>query len=133
MHTFYGASECGGIAFDDSDAPRTDGQCVGRPMRGVSVSVSDDGCLAVHSAAVAIGYIGSPTEIDQRVGGGCFRTTDCAIVQGRQLLLTGRLTDCINVAGRKISPHQIESAILRQDADDMAADIHGFRLEAAPG
>jgi acyl-CoA synthetase (AMP-forming)/AMP-acid ligase II len=56
IHNFYGASECGGIAYDASAAPRTDAACVGSPMKNVSLSVAQDGCMEVRSRAVAERY-----------------------------------------------------------------------------
>ena len=52
IHNFYGASECGGIAFDPSATPRTDSACVGAPMLNVQISIMPDECLAVRSPAV---------------------------------------------------------------------------------
>src|SRR5437899_501444 len=37
IHNFYGASECGGIAYDSSSAPRTDAALAGAPMRNVQL------------------------------------------------------------------------------------------------
>jgi len=49
IHNFYGSSECGGIAFDAGNAPRTDDACVGAPMRNVELTVNEEGCLEVRS------------------------------------------------------------------------------------
>ena len=38
IHNFYGATECGGIAYDRSGTPRTDAACVGDPMMNVTVA-----------------------------------------------------------------------------------------------
>ncbi len=32
IHNFYGSSECGGIAYDTTEIPRTDARCAGAPM-----------------------------------------------------------------------------------------------------
>jgi acyl-CoA synthetase (AMP-forming)/AMP-acid ligase II len=109
IHNFLGASECGGIAYDDSDSPRTDAACVGAPMRNVDLAVNGDGCLTVRSHAVAETYW--PKKSD-RLGDGVFQTDDLAELKDRRIFLRGRLGDQINVAGRKVSPEIIERALL---------------------
>lgn len=105
LHNFYGASECGGIAYDDTEPPRGDAACVGRPMHNVSVALGEDGCLEVRSAAVGETYW--PTA-EPNLGNGCFKTSDLAELRQGRLYLRGRATELINVAGRKVSPDWIE-------------------------
>jgi len=111
VHNFYGSSECGGIAYDDSLQPRSDAALAGRPLRGVSLSLADDGCLIVRSDAVGLGYLGADSE---RLGNGRFLTSDLAELRGDQVFLRGRSTDIINVAGRKLSPETVEAVIKAQ-------------------
>ena len=108
IHNFYGSSECGGIAYDDTDAPRSDETCVGAPIKNVSLAVAEDGCLEVRSRAVAETYWPQP---DVNLADGCFRTSDLAEISGGQVFLRGRAGDQINVAGRKVSPATIERAL----------------------
>lgn len=110
VHNFYGSTECGGIAYDGSDEPRTDASYVGEPMKGVELSVADDGCLEVTSDAVGETYWPEPRE---RLAQRRFGTTDLAEIIDGGVYLRGRLTDVINVAGRKISPETIESVLLK--------------------
>ena len=56
IHNFLGSSECGGIAYDASNAPRTDAALAGSPMQNVKLSLNDDGCLVVSSRAVGETY-----------------------------------------------------------------------------
>ena len=112
VHNFYGASECGGIAYDDSDSPRVSTEHVGRAMDGVRLSVEEDGCLRVASAAVAVGY----DDPDEALRDGLFRTSDLARLEGDRVSLIGRAADTIHVAGRKVSPQLIEAALLREPA-----------------
>jgi acyl-coenzyme A synthetase/AMP-(fatty) acid ligase len=109
IHNFYGASECGGIAYDRSTKPRSDGASVGVALDGVTVSRGDDGCLEVRSAAV--GETCWP-EADPRLGNGCYRSSDLVEIMAGEIRLQGRAADVINVAGRKIAPEAIE-AVLR--------------------
>lgn len=69
VHNFYGASECGGIAFDDREEPRASASEAGRPMSAARLSVGEDGCLEVRGAAVALGYADGDGE---RLGAGFF-------------------------------------------------------------
>jgi acyl-CoA synthetase (AMP-forming)/AMP-acid ligase II len=108
VHNFYGSSECGGIAYDTSEAPRTENACVGRPMCNVSVAVGDDGCLEVRSRAVAETYWPEP---HPTLGAGRFQTADLAELRHDQVFLRGRLSDLINIAGRKVAPETIEQAL----------------------
>lgn len=105
IHNFYGSSECGGIAYDTSPTPRTDGSCAGAPMRNVQLSVGESGCLEVRSEAVGQTYWPEP---DSSLADGVFRTSDLAEISGNFVFLRGRASDQINVAGRKISPEAIE-------------------------
>jgi long-chain acyl-CoA synthetase len=108
IHNFYGASECGGIAYDPSNIPRSDPTCVGSPLRGVAVDLDDQGCLTVHSQAVGQTYWPQP---DPTLAPGRFQSSDLARIQQGRIHLRGRTTDLINVAGRKIAPETIEHTL----------------------
>jgi long-chain acyl-CoA synthetase len=109
IHNFLGSSECGGIAYDATDLPRMDAAFVGTPMQNVNLSLNDDGCLVVHSHAVAETYW---PEKHGSLGGGIFQTSDLAELKDGKVFLRGRLGDQINIAGRKVSPETVESALL---------------------
>ena len=113
IHNFYGSSECGGIAYDSSDAPRDDAACVGSPLRNVDLQVNGDGCLEVRGRAVGMRYWPDP---DERLGDGVFRTSDLAEINAGVIYLRGRASDLINVAGRKVAPERIERELLRHPA-----------------
>jgi len=110
IHNFYGATECGGIAYDGTETPRIDATCVGTPMCNVNLSIATDGCLEVRSGAVAEGYWPEPHAV---LGLGCYHTSDLAEITGGQVFLRGRVGDQINVAGRKVSPEEIERVLLK--------------------
>jgi acyl-coenzyme A synthetase/AMP-(fatty) acid ligase len=109
IHNFYGASECGGIAYDASSRPRSDPTLVGTALPGVSVSLNQEGCLTVGGPAVGQGYWPEESEV---LGDGKFQTSDLAELKNGSVFLRGRLSDLINVAGRKVSPETIERALL---------------------
>jgi long-chain acyl-CoA synthetase len=110
VHNFYGSTECGGIAYDTSDKPRTEPGYAGLPMKNVELSVADDGCLEVRGDAVGETYWPHP---DDRLTHRRFRTTDLAEIVDGGVYLRGRATDVINIAGRKISPEAIETVLLK--------------------
>src|SRR5436305_14656264 len=73
IHSFYGASECGGICYDRDGTAFEDG-FVGRPMHGVEIELLDPTAsssqVRVRSAAVGDGYFPDPDE--QKLGDGVF-------------------------------------------------------------
>ena len=115
IHSFYGASETGGITYDD-DAEVIDPPTVGRAMPGVTITLRpEDGMTGpggrVHVAgeAVASGYVGEP---DESFTGGGFLTGDFGHLTPRgHLVLTGRISAFINVAGRKVLPQEVEDVL----------------------
>lgn len=109
IHNFYGASECGGIAYDRTSVPRADAALAGAPMDNVELRVAGDGCLEVRGANVATCYWPEPTPT---LAQGVFRTADLAEFQDGQVLLRGRAGDVIHVAGRKVAPEEIERVLL---------------------
>lgn len=112
VHNFLGASECGGIAYDRGEIPREDAAFVGEPLRGVAVETADDGCLLVRSAAAGECYWPPAAGRGEMLGGGVFKTSDIAEITDGKVRLLGRRSDAIHVAGRKVSPAEVEAAIL---------------------
>jgi long-chain acyl-CoA synthetase len=110
VHNFYGASECGGICYDDSDKPRESSHDVGTPMANVNVEVGEDGCLRVRSRAVAQTYW---PQSHASLECGVFQTADRAEIKDGRVMLLGRDSDLINIAGHKVSPEFIEQALLK--------------------
>jgi acyl-coenzyme A synthetase/AMP-(fatty) acid ligase len=109
IHNFYGSSECGGIAYDATPAPRTEECRAGKAMRHVDLRVGEAGCLEVRGKAVGETYWPTPSGV---LKAGCFKTSDLAEILNGEVCLRGRLADQINVAGRKVSPAAIEQALL---------------------
>jgi acyl-coenzyme A synthetase/AMP-(fatty) acid ligase len=120
IRTFYGASECGGIAFDRSSVGGLPDGCVGTPLDGVMIDTvavpgfePGSGRIRVSSAAVAAGYLERESVRPFAGEPGRFVTQDLGRLddQGR-LWITGRADRTINVDGRKINPAEVE-AVLR--------------------
>jgi len=113
VHNCYGSTECGGIAFDRSDTPRSDEALVGTALCNVRLVVGDNGCLQIQGAAVGETYWPSPSECLQA---GRFQTGDLVEISDGAVFLRGRVTDFINVAGRKLSPSVLERMLIDHPA-----------------
>lgn len=110
IHNFYGASECGGIAWDDSVTPRESAGLLGKPLPGVDVESGRDGRFSIQSDAVATCY--DAPRADDVLGDGSYLTRDIGFIdENGNLHLTSTIGGAINVAGRKVSPAKVEAAI----------------------
>src|SRR5436305_4452981 len=114
IHSFYGASECGGICYD-RHGTTFEGGLVGQPVQGVEVEPIDPtesaSQIRVRSAAVSNGYFPEPN--DQKLGNGVFVPDDLLARYDSALKIVGRVSDLINVAGKKVNPAEVEAHLLR--------------------
>jgi len=114
IHSFYGASECGGICYDRDATSPSEG-LVGQAMKGVTVEMVDpNGSAAqvrVRSAAVGDGYFPEPDET--KLGDGIFVPDDLLARDRSGFKIVGRISDVINVAGKKVNPAEVEAQLLR--------------------
>ena len=130
IHSFYGTTETGGIAFDDDDEIREE-PVVGRALPGVTITLQPDehapdnaGRIHVRSAAVAGGYSDDTRDGFDEHG---FLTGDYGAWDARQrLTLRGRVSAFVNVAGRKVQPEEVEQVLRAMPG---VADV---RVLAAP-
>src|SRR5213594_139623 len=99
IHSFYGASECGGICYDPRAANRDEG-FVGEAMNDVNLKLVDPQGSAsqihVRSGAVGDGYF--PEADEEKLGNGIFVPDDLMIRAGSGFKIVGRISDVINVA-----------------------------------
>jgi len=114
IHSFYGASECGGICYDREAANEIEG-FVGAPMKDVDLEMINPNAEAsqvrVRSAAVGDGYF--PDVDKEKLGNGVFVPDDLLARHGSGFKIVGRISDVINVAGKKVNPAEIEERLLR--------------------
>jgi acyl-CoA synthetase (AMP-forming)/AMP-acid ligase II len=114
IHSFYGASECGGICYDREATNPNEG-FVGELMKGVSLEMVDPSGSAtqvrVRSAAVGDGYFPEPD--NNKLGDGIFVPDDLLAGEGSGFRIVGRISDVINVAGKKVNPAEVEAHLLR--------------------
>ena len=124
VRSFYGSSETGGICFDASD--RLDERVpVGRPIGATQVSLVADAEAPDGSGRVRVS---GPNVLDRYAGDdppspglrgtgaahfeGVYLTSDYARLDADGMyVLTGRVPSFVNVAGRKVHPHEVEAAL----------------------
>jgi long-chain acyl-CoA synthetase len=128
IHTFYGASECGGIAYEAGEFLTYEDGCVGTPMRGVKITHSSGeiGAIKVRSAAVGDGYF--PESDEASLGKGRFVPGDLIRKTEHGLFVTGRVSEVINVAGRKLNPLEVEARLAEFPGVKQAV-VFGVRSE----
>jgi len=113
IHSFYGCSECGGITYDRLGGAVERGT-VGSAMDGVTLSTHTRR-LTVRSGSVAAGYLFDANTFEP-FENGTFVTDDLVDVRDDgELALTGRASDLINTAGKKVNPREVEAVILQID------------------
>ena len=132
IHNFYGSSETGGISYDRAGGASLTGRSVGKPLRGVKVTVRN-GRITVASRAVAM-------------PGGKWRLPDRGEWNKRdELVLLGRAGQGANIGGKKVHPLEIERALRalpgvsdvhvwlehRQGRDSLAAAVETRLTRAA--
>ena len=132
IHSFYGTSETGGICYDQGDDEVAEGT-VGRPLKSVQVSLvphedapPGGGRVFVRGPNVATSYAdGGGGDADGFADGG-FLTGDLGAfdAQGR-LVLSGRVSPFVNVAGRKVQPAEVEQ-VLRELAGVVDVRVIGI-------
>jgi long-chain acyl-CoA synthetase len=114
IHSFYGSSECGGICYDRDGTVFEDG-FVGDPMEDVDIEMIDPTATAsqirVRSAAVGDGYFPEPDE--EKLADGVFVPDDLLTRHSAGFQIAGRVSDLINVAGKKVNPAEVEAHLLR--------------------
>ena len=71
-----------------------------------------EGILWIKSEYAMVGYLNAPSEFDDE---GWFNTHDRVEVDGDYFRILGRVTDVINVGGKKVYPGEIEDVILSLD------------------
>lgn len=110
VHSFYGCSECGGITYDRLGAAVERGT-VGAPLDGVEL-LMDGSRVSVRSASVALGYLLDANTFEPFAD---FVTDDLIELRDGEVALTGRASDLINTAGKKVNPREVETIILQID------------------
>lgn len=91
-----------------------------RDTEGKEVPIGTEGEICVKGDMVTSGYLLSEDNVNA-FWGNYFRTGDYGYVDGHeQIYLTGRLKELINVGGKKVSPTEVEDAIISLGIEDCA-------------
>jgi long-chain acyl-CoA synthetase len=106
IHSFYGSSECGGIAYDRTHDTELPSGFAGRPMDGVRVLRIENDRVAVEGENVTDGYF--PHSEPAILNGKRFIPGDIIEWSDSGMRLIGRVTDVVNVAGKKVHPSIVE-------------------------
>ena len=122
----YGTTETGAICIRPP-VPWKDAHSVGQPLGGVRVDLrplgsgpqpsTDDaadslsGLVVVHSPAAMTGYLYADRVDVAPVANG-FLTGDIGRMTPDGLVIMGRLANCVNVGGTKVSPEEVEAVLL---------------------
>jgi long-chain acyl-CoA synthetase len=106
IHSFYGSSECGGIAYDRDDEAAKPYGFAGTPMNGVEVVKIDANRISVRGPNVADGYF--PDSDADMLDGTQFSPGDLVEWSNQGIRLVGRVTEFVNVAGNKVHPSVVE-------------------------
>ena len=99
-------------------APGTVGQGTGVDIGvmdddGALLATGDTGEVVIRGANVTLGYHNNPTANAEAFTNGWFRTGDQGILDAvGTLTLTGRIKELINRGGEKISPLEVDAALL---------------------
>ena len=115
IHAFYGSSECGGIAYDARPEPMRGEEGCGRHRAAWRDDHSPEGrwagplprCAAPPSRTATF-----PEEDRAALDGTRFVPGDLVLATSRGFVLTGRASEVINIAGRKLNPLEIEHRLL---------------------
>jgi acyl-CoA synthetase (AMP-forming)/AMP-acid ligase II len=114
IHSFYGASECGGICYD-REARLEEAGFAGPAMNGAKIEMTDAAAtgsrIRIQSAAAGDGYFPDPD--NEKLGAGFFIPDDLLSRSDAGFRIVGRVSDVINVAGKKVNPAEVEAELLR--------------------
>lgn len=111
IHNFYGSSETGGIAYDESGELVFDKQAVGRPLNNVTVETSETGRVLVTSEAVF-----SFRNRRKALCHSSFLLSDYGTLHAGALLLRGRSNRMAKHNGKRIDLGQIENVLHENNA-----------------
>jgi acyl-CoA synthetase (AMP-forming)/AMP-acid ligase II len=111
IHTFYGCSECGGITYD-RDGAAVERGTVGRAMDNVRLT-SERGRLTVRGENVSLGYLHDAATFQPFERGRFVADDLIELRDGGEVAITGRASELINAAGKKVNPREVEQVLLQ--------------------
>lgn len=124
IHNFYGASECGGIAYDRRGEASLSGLSIGQPMDNVQLSTNEHGLLQVRSAAVsAYGR--------EREPGGAQLTLDdkVSFLEDGSVVISGRADRMVKCGGKRVDLGALENIVLEAPGVEHATAFHDAQTD----
>ncbi|MGE7217399.1 class I adenylate-forming enzyme family protein [Priestia koreensis] len=114
----YGVAETGLSILNQSD----DYQSVGFPLKNVSVKILDEngdeipqgslGEVSIFTESRSKAYYNFPQLLEKQLSNNYYRTGDIGYLnQEGKLYIKGRKTDVVDVAGKKVDPHEVENVL----------------------
>lgn len=119
----YGLIEtCTGVAFRRNKMPDRMGNLGTYPAELVDIEIFDEndnpcapderGEIVVRGPSVMKGYLNKPDETAAAIRNNWFHTGDMGYkTANKEIIMTGRIKDVINIAGIKVAPFEIEAAL----------------------
>lgn len=138
IYHVYGLTEaCPRVSFLPPPLFREYGDCVGIPLRSVSLkiisskgkkaNINEIGTLWIKGDNVMSGYYNDPDKTGEVLKEGWLCTGDLALINEKGLLkIKGRSDDLIIKAGMNIYPQEIESAL---KMDSRVRDVLAYKTE----
>jgi acyl-coenzyme A synthetase/AMP-(fatty) acid ligase len=144
IHEAFGMSECSTFVSGSPARPAPAGTLgFAQPGRRVAVIAEDGsplphgetGTLAVHrdDPGLMLGYLDEPGETAARMRGPWFQTGDAAHMEADgALVYHGRTDDIMNAGGYRVSPMEVEAALLEHgEVREVAAAEVRVKAEAS--
>lgn len=116
IHNFYGSSETGGIAYDDTGDCVLSGFGIGKALNNVDITISASGRIIVCSDAVFTRH-----NKNRRNGKGVHILNDYGSLDNNGILhLSSRSSSILKIAGRRVDLREIESTLLKMQGVSQA-------------
>lgn len=116
LYNTYASTETGIIATHNYNSDVCVAGCLGKAMKHSKFFITDEGSVACSGDTLMSGYIGDSEMTARVMRNGVIYTADCGrIDECGRLHLTGRADDIINVGGFKVSPSEVEDAVMAFD------------------
>lgn len=109
IHNFYGSSETGGIAYDRTGKDTLNGRSLGKPLKGVHVSLSPSKRLRVISQAV---YTRGNRFKDDKLGS-YLLADEAELLKDGSIVLHGRRGRIVKLGGKRVNLNEIERLLLK--------------------
>jgi len=125
VYEALGMSECSTYISGSRARPAPEG-AIGYPQEGRRIRVGEGGALAVHRSdpGLMLGYLDAPEETAARFDGAWFLTGDTvAEAPDGAITYLGRNDDMMNAGGYRVSPLEVEAAMVAHPRISAAAAV----------